>query len=57
MDVRNLFTSLGEIQYEALCDFYPANSGVRPTFKQVIHSNTQQSDSLQVTSFISFDAL
>jgi len=56
MEMRNLFTSLGEIQYETFCDFCPANSGVGPTFKQVIHSNTLQSDSLQVTSFISFDA-
>jgi len=35
MDMRNLFTSLWEIHYEAFCDFYPANSGVGPTFKQV----------------------
>jgi len=44
MDMRSLFTSLGEIQYEALCDFYPAISGVGPTFQQVIHSNTLQFD-------------
>jgi len=56
MDMRILFTSLGEIQYEALCDFYPTSSGVGPTFEQVIHSNTLQSDSLQVTSFIILDA-
>jgi len=56
MDMRNLFTSLGEIQYEAFFDFYPANSDVGPTFKQVIHSNTLLSDSLQLTSFISVDA-
>ena len=54
--MRNLFTSLWEIHYEAFCDFYPANSGVGPTFKQVIHYNTLQSDSLQVISFIYFDA-
>jgi len=56
MDMRSLFTSLGEIQCGALCDFYPASSGVGPTFKQVIHSNTLQSDSLQVTSFIILNA-
>lgn len=56
MDKRNLFSSLGEIQCEAFCDFYPANSGLGPTFKHVIHSISLQSDSLQVTSFISFDA-
>lgn len=55
MDMRSLFTSSREIRYEAFFDFYPTNSDVGPTFKQVIHSNTLQSDSLQVTSFISFD--
>ena len=58
MDMRNSFSSSGEMQYQGCCDFHPTKADIYlpVTLKHFILFKTLQSDSLQLTYCISLDA-